>query len=101
MTTLMTVSEVAQRRPNERGAALITMLLTSILLLAAGGALIMTSALSATNATDSISETQAYYAGEAGLQATLNALRGNVSAITFRQAVSNPSLSSWLTYNST
>jgi hypothetical protein len=101
MPMCTTVTAIAQRRSNERGAALVTMLLVSLLLLAAGGTLIMTSALSATNATDSIAETQAYYAGEAGMQAALNVLRGNVAAIDFGSAVSNPSLSSWLTYDST
>ncbi len=51
-------------RASERGAALITVLLFSVLLLAAGGALIMTTALSATNAADAAGETQAYYAAE-------------------------------------
>jgi hypothetical protein len=96
-----TVSAIAERRPNERGAALVMMLLVSLLLLAAGGALIMTSSMSSTNATDSIAESQAYYAGEAGMQAALNVLRGHVAAVTFRQAVTNPTLTGWLTYDST
>jgi len=100
MTIQSKVNPTSERR-GERGAALITMLLMSMLLLAAGGALILTSALSGTNATDSSAETQAYYAGEAGLQATLNVLRGNVAPITFRQATSTPSLAGWLTYNTT
>src|SRR5437016_4016978 len=66
-------------RANERCAALITVLVFSVLLLAAGGALIMTTALSATNAADATGETQAYYAAEAGMQATLAVLRGNVA----------------------
>jgi hypothetical protein len=66
-------------RANERGAALLTVLLFSVLVLAAGGALIMTTALSATNAGDATAETQAYYAAEAGMQATLAVLRGNVA----------------------
>lgn len=113
-------------RANERGAALITVLLFSMLLLTAGGALIMTTALSATNAVDATAETQAYYAAEAGMQASLSVLRGNVAPnplfdtssaaapankITFRKAVtlstSNASgdavtdarLSRWLNYN--
>jgi hypothetical protein len=116
-------------RANERGAALISVLLFSVLLLAAGGALIMTTALSATNAVDATAETQAYYAAEAGMQATLAVLRGNVAPnplfdiysptaaankISFRKAVtlssSNASgdaattsntarLSRWLNYN--
>src|SRR6188474_2901423 len=66
-------------KEGERGIALITVLLFSVLLLTAGGALIMTTALSATNAIDATSETQAYYAAEAGMQATLATLRGNVA----------------------
>ena len=116
------------RRRNERGAALISTLLISTLLLAAGGALVMTTSLSATNAVDSTAEMQAYYAAEAGLQATLNVLRGHVppsplfntsnpssndNKLTYRRAValstSNlsgdtatvPRLSRWLQYSST
>ncbi|MCA1632361.1 MAG: hypothetical protein LC802_01265 [Acidobacteria bacterium] len=103
-----------RERPGERGAALITALLISMMLLAAGGALIMTTTFSLSNSTDSIAETQAYYAAEAGTQAALNVLRGNIAPnplfntasatavenkITFRQAVSTPNLSRWLTYN--
>jgi hypothetical protein len=115
-------------RANERGAALVTVLLTSVLLLAAGSALLMSTALSATNANDASAETQAYYAAEAGMQATLAVLRGNVAPnplfdtssstaaankIGFRKAVtpssSNSStdtsasahLSRWLSYNVT
>lgn len=114
MPTFYSASTVSQTRAGERGAALLTVLLLSTLLLAAGGALIMTTALSATNAVDSTAETQAYYTAEAGMQATLNVLRGNVAPnplfdtssasaagnkITFRQAVSTPDLSRWLTYS--
>ena len=127
MPMILTVSERAQQRPKERGAALISMLLISFLLLAAGGALIMTTAMSATNAIDSTAEMQAYYAAQAGLQATLNVIRGNVAPnplfdtssstasanmISFRKAVTastsnisgdtnSPRLSRWLTYDST
>lgn len=66
-------------RKNERGAALLTMLMISMLLLAAGGALALTTGMSNTTAIDSTSEVQAYYGAEAGLQAALNVLRGNVS----------------------
>jgi Tfp pilus assembly protein PilX len=85
-------------RKNERGAALITSLLISTLLLVAGGALIQITSMSAANAVDSTAETQAYYGAEAGLQAALNALRGNaahtgsalpsgMTTINFRNAV--------------
>lgn len=85
-------------RENERGAALITSLLISTLLLVAGGALIQITSMSAANAVDATAETQAYYGAEAGLQAALNALRGNaahtgsalptgMTTINFRNAV--------------
>src|SRR5712692_1085038 len=85
-------------RRNERGAALITSLLIATLLLVAGGALIQITSMSAANAIDATAETQAYYGAEAGLQAALNALRGNtahtgsalplgMTTINFRNAV--------------
>lgn len=69
-----------RNRKGERGAALITALLLSTLLLAAGGTLILTTALTSTNAVDSTSEMQAYYAAEAGVARTLSVLRGNVQS---------------------
>src|SRR5260370_13489922 len=66
-------------RRNERGAALITSLLIATLLLVAGGALIQITSMSAANAIDATAETQAYYGAEAGLQAALNSLRGNTA----------------------
>lgn len=90
-------------RQAERGAALISALLIATLLLIAGGALILTTTLSATNAIDSAAEAQAYYGAEAGLQATLNVLRGNIASgtpqPTFRNVVDNPTLSPWITYS--
>src|SRR5437879_7185301 len=68
-----------RRRANERGAALVISLLVAMVLLVAGGALIQVTSLSAANAIDSTAETQAYYGAEAGLQAALNALRGNAA----------------------
>ena len=61
----------------ERGAALVTVLLMSTMLLIVGGGLILTTSYTGTNTIDSAAEMQAYYAAEAGLQATLNVLRGN------------------------
>lgn len=112
MPMLSTFSGTTRDRSSERGAALITMLLVSMLLLIAGGALIMTTALSATNAVDSTAEAQAYYAAEAGMQTALNVLRGNVAPLspsgtasqnlaTFRKAVTSGNLSQWITYNTT
>lgn len=94
-------------RNQERGAALITSLLVSTLLLVVGGALILTTNLAAGLAIDSTSELQAYYAAEAGVNASLNVLRGNIASnpagtrATFRNAVTNSTLNNWMTYNAT
>ncbi|HZB46650.1 MAG TPA: hypothetical protein VE360_15450 [Pyrinomonadaceae bacterium] len=69
--------QLYRQRPRERGAALVMSLLISMLLLAAGGALLMATGMSAANAADSTAEAQAYYAAEAGLQAALSVVRGN------------------------
>jgi hypothetical protein len=66
-------------RVHERGAALLMMLLVSTLVLAAGCALILSSVIAGTNSIDATAEKQAYYAAEAGLQMTMNALRGNMA----------------------
>src|SRR2546423_1532947 len=115
----------------ERGAALITVLMISTLLLATGGALVLVTGLSTRTAIDATAEMQAYYSAETGLQDTLNVLRGNVNpqasmlantTIDFRKAITltssnvpgdaRPSclaaslnstcrLSGWLNYNYT
>ncbi len=107
---------------SERGAALLTVLYVATLLLAAGGALVLITGTATRTAIDSTAEMQAYYSAEAGLQAALSVLRGNVSPnagmptgtkLSFRNAVtpedSNlpsdttglPRLSGWLNYNYT
>lgn len=112
---------------SERGAALVTVLMVSALLLVACIGMLTASALNTKNVTDAVSEDQAYYAAESGLQATINVLRGNTSpsplfnptpsnsanSITFLKAIktatSNVSgdssstgrLSRWLTYSTT
>jgi hypothetical protein len=94
-------------RKNERGAALITSLLVSTLLLIIGGALILTTNIAQGLAIDSTSELQAYYSAEAGVNSALNVLRGNVASnpagtnATFRNAATNRNLSNWLTYDAT
>ena len=111
-----------QTKNGERGAALITVLFISTLLLAAGGALILVTGTASRTAVDSTAEMQAYYSAEAGLESTLNVIRGNIAPnasmpagtkINFRNAVtlstSNLStdtstrarLSGWLNYNYT
>ena len=107
---------VVRQRKGERGAALVTVLLISTLLLTAGGALLMSTGMSANNAFDSTAEMQAYYAAESGMQATLVVFRNVTPKLTFVNAAtpskSNASgdaattagiarLSNWLTYAST
>jgi len=90
-----------QSRAGERGAALITAVLLSMLLLAAGGILILTSTMTGITARDSTAEMQAYYAAEAGIAKTLEVLRGNVESspsgtrASFRNVVCSPDL--WTT----
>ncbi|HEU4710133.1 MAG TPA: hypothetical protein VFS76_01140 [Pyrinomonadaceae bacterium] len=104
-------------KKGERGAALVTMLLVTVLLLGAGGALIMTTAMSANNSIGSTAEMQAFYVAESGMQSALNVLRGNTKPLvtatdrmSFRTAVipeisngpdnnGNLRLAGWLPYN--
>jgi hypothetical protein len=116
-------------RKNERGAVLVSVLLISILLLAAGSVLLLEAALNSANVTDATAEQQAYYAAESGIQSVLNVLRGNVppsplfdtsqaatapvNRIDFKKAINlsysnasgdtstSPRLSRWMTYSST
>src|SRR4026209_1202480 len=106
----------ANHRAGQRGAALVSMVLVSVLLLGAGGALITTTMMSANNAVGSTAEMQAYYVAESGMQSALNALRGNTKPLinagdrmSFRTAII-PSISNggnggtsrfagWLPYN--
>jgi hypothetical protein len=67
-------------RAGERGAALITAVLLSMLLLAAGGTLVLTTTMTGITARDATAEMQAYYAAEAGVAKTLEVLRGNVQS---------------------
>jgi Tfp pilus assembly protein PilX len=96
-------------RRTERGAALLTMLLVSILLLSAGLALVTSTSISTTTAIDATAEMQAYAAAEAGLEAALHVIRGNVAPdsslagtkMNFRNAVnpakSNKTSDTWAT----
>jgi hypothetical protein len=87
-----------ENRAGEQGAALITALLLSLLLLAAGGTLILTATMTGLTARDSTAEMQAYYAAEAGIARTLEVLRGNVQSnpagtrASFRNVVCTPAL---------
>lgn len=109
--------ETSNKRAGEKGAALVTMLLVSVLMLGAGGALIMTTMMSANNSMSSTAEMQAFYVAESGMQSALNVLRGNTKPLvtatdrmSFRTAII-PSISNgpgntgalrlagWLPYN--
>ena len=91
-------TSLLESRAGERGAALITAVLLSLLLLAAGGTLIMTATMTGITARDTTAEMQAYYAAEAGVAKTLEVLRGNVPSdpagtrASFRNVVCTPNL---------
>ncbi|MDT4896384.1 MAG: hypothetical protein QOH25_1461 [Acidobacteriota bacterium] len=99
----------SRSRRNERGMALVSVLLISTLLLTAGGLLLLTTSMATTNTADSASEMQAYYSAEAGLQRTLNVLRsrdipaGTMPAgqtkLTFRDIALNPALDKWIPFD--
>lgn len=116
----MKVQDKSRRIDRQRGAALITVLMVSTLMMATGGALVLVSALSTRTAIDQTAEMQAYYSAETGLQDAVNVLRGNVNPqpgmpagtqISFRNAVTlstsnspsdnstRPQLSGWLNYS--
>lgn len=63
----------------ESGAALVTVLLVSALLLGAGAAALVATGSALRDANDAAAERQAYYAAEAGLETALSALRGNLA----------------------
>lgn len=93
---IIQVQPMQNERRKERGAALITVLMISTLLVATGGVLVLVTGMSNRTAIDATAEMQAYYAAETGLQTALNVLRGNVNPnaslpagtqITFRRAI--------------
>lgn len=71
---------------NERGAALMTVIIASLLLGTACIALLSAVGLSSRNKTDALNEAKAYWAAESGLQATINYLR-NTPDMTYSQAL--------------
>lgn len=69
------------RAAGQRGAALITTLIISLLLVTACVAMLTAAGHHSRNVTDVLSETKAYYAAESGIQATINVLRGNTEPL--------------------
>ena len=118
-----------KNREGEKGAALVMVVMITLLLLAAVGGLLLEVSVNSANVTDSTAEQQAYNAAESGIQSAINVLRGNtvpsalldtskpandpVNLINFRRAVTPASsnmagetstvarLSRWMTYNYT
>src|SRR5687768_2271356 len=114
-------------RKNEKGAAMVMVLMISFLLLVAGAGLLLESSMNSANVTDATAEQQAYNAAESGIQSSINVLRGNVvpnplldpdkaatdiaNKINYRRAVTNSTsnttgddsttarFSRWLTYS--
>jgi Tfp pilus assembly protein PilX len=84
-------------RSSESGAALVTTVLISLLLLTASIAMLSALGASSRDTSDVLADTKAYYAAESGLQATINVLR-NDSTVTYNYAVSHPNLDEKLTY---
>lgn len=123
------IQKKTKNRESERGAAMVMVLLVSLLLLTASAGLLLESSMNTANVTDSVAELQAYNAAESGIQSAVNVLRGNVvpnplidtskaanhvnNRIDFRKAVSlgtsnlstdtstSARLSRWLNYNYT
>ncbi len=77
----LTIKKI-RNRDNERGAALVSALLVTFLLLVASAGLLLESSLNSQNVTDATAEQQAYNAAESGIQSAINVLRGNVTAST-------------------
>lgn len=88
---------------DQSGAALVTVIMISFMLLTACVAMLTAVGANSRNTSDVLSETKAYYVAESGLQATVNVLRnrieGDSTRVTYREAVNDPDLSTWLPYN--
>jgi len=65
----------AKNRKSERGAALVTVMMVSFLMLVAVAGLLLEASMNTANVTDATSEEQAYYAAESGIQSVVDALR--------------------------
>ena len=78
-------------KKEERGAALMTVLVATLLLGTACIALLSAVASTSSNNTDALNEAKAYWAAESGLQATINYLR-NTDDMTYSEALNQQSL---------
>jgi hypothetical protein len=64
---------------DQRGVALVVVIMVTLLLLVAGIGLLATTSAFSGDVSDANAEQQAYYASEGGVQTALNVLRGNVA----------------------
>jgi hypothetical protein len=71
--------KMKNNRENEKGAAMVMVLLISFLLLTASIGLLLETSMNTANITDSTAEQQAYNAAESGIQSAINVLRGNTA----------------------
>ena len=67
-----------KNRENEKGAAMVMVLLISFLLLIASAGILLEATMNTANISDATADQQAYNAAESGIQSALNVLRGNV-----------------------
>ena len=77
MDTKSKAANISKDREGERGAALVTVLMISFLLLVGVTAILLEASTNTANVTDATSEEQAYYAAESGIQSVVDALRHN------------------------
>lgn len=75
----MNQKEFAKNRKNEKGAALVMVLLITSLLLVAVIGILLETAVNSSNVTDAVAEQQAYNAAESGIQSAINVLRSHTS----------------------
>lgn len=75
------IARSKKNRENEKGAAMIMVLLVSFLLLVASAGLLLETSMNTANVTDATAEQQAYNSAESGIQSALNVLRGNETPI--------------------
>jgi hypothetical protein len=72
----MSIADLKKRK-NESGAAMVTVLMVTLILLVASAGILLESSMHTANVTDAIAEEQAYVAAESGIQTAVNILRGN------------------------
>jgi hypothetical protein len=80
----------------QEGAALMMVLVASLLLGTASIALLSAVGASAANNTDALSEAKAYWAAESGIQRTVDILRNALPEVSYSQAHNSGNMAAWL-----